>query len=303
MNMTSGILFGPAGVPHSSPSRSSEGGIIQVRRLGLGCMELEFVRRVGMGTKTAKAIFKRAQMEEVKLSVHAPYYINLNSKEPEKLKASKQRILQSAKIGALCGAESVVIHAAFYHDDTPELVYEKVKKAFKELINSLRKENIWICLRPETMGKPSQFGSLEEVIKLSKEVEGVMPCVDFAHLHARSKGKCNSYEEFSDILRLIRKELGESALEEMHIHLSGIEYGPKGELRHLNLAESDFNYIELLRALKDFGVEGCVICESPNLEEDALLLQEHYLALSNPISMHVKPWGSSSYGHSRSLPP
>jgi len=273
------LLFGPAGVPRSARRRSSEEGLRRVKELGLGCMELEFVRRVSMGEATAAQVRQVAQEEGIRLSVHAPYYINLNSRKTEKVQAARERILQAARIGALCGAESVVVHVAFYHDDPPEEVYARVKAHFEELAAQLRAEGHTIWLRPETMGKESQFGSLEEVLRLSSEVEGVMPCVDFAHLHARALGALNSYQEFAAVLRQIEAQLGRGALDDMLIHVSGIEHGPKGEKKHLNLAEADLRYRELLRALKDFDVKGCVICESPNLEEDALLLQERYRAL------------------------
>ncbi|MFQ6057499.1 MAG: TIM barrel protein [Anaerolineae bacterium] len=273
------LLFGPAGVPHSTRKRSSQEGIRRVKELGLGCMELEFVQRVSMGEATAAQVRQVAQEEGIRLTVHAPYYINLNSREPEKVQAGRERILQAARIGALCGAESVAIHVAFYHHDPPEEVYTRVKTHFEELVAQLRAQGntIWLC--PETMGKESQFGSLEEVLCLSREVEGVLPCVDFSHLHARTVGAANSYREFADILEQIEGQLGQAGLENMHIHVSGIAYGPKGEKKHLNLAEADFAYLDLLQALKDFDVRGFVICESPNLEEDALLLQEAYLAL------------------------
>ena len=105
-----------------------------------------------------------------------------------------------------------------------------------------------------------------------------MPAIDFAHWHARN-GRANSYAEFTAILARIKERLGDIALANMHIHLSGIAYGEKGERKHLNLKDSDLSYTELLQALKDFGVRGFLICESPNLEEDALLLQETYRRL------------------------
>ena len=132
-----------------------------------------------------------------------------------------------------------------------------------------------MCLRLEVTGKGTQFGTIEEVLSLSAELEGAAPCIDFAHWHART-GKFNSYPEFASILLQIRERLGSSALENMHIHVSGINYGKKGELNHLDLEESDFHYTELLTALKDYGVKGMVICESPNLERDAMLLQATY---------------------------
>ncbi len=268
------LLFGTAGVPLSTPKPpSSERGVRRIKELGLGCMELEFVQRVSMGEEAARAVRETAHSLGVVLSVHAPYYINLNSPDREKLEASKSRLLAAARVGWLCGARNVVFHPGFYHDESPREVMRKIRDQIREVREILDSEGIEVVLRPETTGKPSQFGSLEEVIALSQEIKGVAPCVDFAHLHARNGGKLNSYEEFASILRFIRDELGPEALTDMHIHVSGIEYSAKGEREHLNLPESDLRYEELLRALMDYGVKGLVICESPNLEEDALLLQ------------------------------
>ena len=104
------------------------------------------------------------------------------------------------------------------------------------------------------------------------------PCVDFAHWHART-GASNSYAEFVSMLETVEKRLGRPALDDMHIHVSGINYGAKGELNHLDMPDSDFNYREFLRALKDYKVKGLLICESPNLEGDAQLLQNTYHGL------------------------
>lgn len=274
-----GLLFGTGGVPHSTPKRSSLAGIKQIRKLGLDCMELAFVRRVAMGEKAASEVRRIAEEHEVRLSVHAPYYVNLNSPEANKVRASRQRILQAARVGWLCGAQSIVFHAAFYHDDSPAIVYQRVRGHLRELTEELQAEGNGAILRPETTGKASQFGALEELLMLSKEVEGIAPCVDFAHLHART-GDDNSYEEFAALLELIEGELGRAGLEDMHIHISGIDYGPGGERKHLNLADADLRYVELLQALRDFEVGGLVICESPSLEEDALLMQGIYRRLA-----------------------
>ncbi|MCX7919006.1 MAG: TIM barrel protein [bacterium] len=274
--MKSKLLFGPAGTPHSSKSTSSVDGVKRVAELGLGCMELEFVQGVRMSAETAKQVNAIMQETGIRLSVHAPYYINLTSKEIEKQQASIKRILDSARIGWLCGADSVVFHAAFYQDTDPKEVYQVVKSHLQNIVNILKKEHNQTWIRPETTGKGSQFGTVEEIIQLSLEVEQVLPCIDFSHLHARSNGKMNSYREFASVLELLDKKLGNKGLHHMHIHISGIEYGEKGEREHLNLKDSDFKYTELLKALRDFDVSGYVICESPNLEEDALLLQKTY---------------------------
>lgn len=272
------LLFGTGGIPRSTKGTSSILGIKRIRELGLDCMELEFVQGVRMSEKGAKNVLETAKKEEVTLSVHAPYYINLNSYEEEKLKASLERIYQAARIGSLCGAESIVLHAGFYQKSHKQDTYESISKALKELTGQLHDEGIPAVLRPETMGKRTQFGTLEEVLALSEEVEGVMPCLDFCHLHAR-EGKENSYSEFTEILSRVEESLGKEGLSNMHIHISGVEYGTNGEKKHLNLKESDFNYPELMIALKEFKVRGRVILESPVLEQDALMLREIYTEL------------------------
>jgi len=273
-----GLFFGTGGTPHSAKAKSTIAGIERIAELGLGCMEIEFVQGVKMGEASARLVAETATREGVRLSAHAPYFINFNAHEPEKIRASQDRLLQTARIASLCNAESVVFHAAFYLGDSPDKAYATVKKYLAETLNRLRRENNRVWIRPEIMGKPSGFGTLEEILDLCTELERVAPCLDFAHWHARTGG-LNSYQEFASILQQVKERLGKAALDNMHIHVSGIAYGKKGEIKHLNLKESDFQYTELLKALKDYDTKGLVICESPDLEEDALLLQETYNTL------------------------
>jgi deoxyribonuclease-4 len=239
-------------------------------------MEIEFVRGVRMGEDTAREIRALAEEHDISLTVHAPYYVNLNSAEPEKISASKERIIQAARAGSWAGAKSVTFHAAYYHADDPEVVFERVKVHMEDMLERLEGEAIDIRLSPETTGGPTQFGTLEELVRLGVDLPGVYPCVDFSHLFARSLGEFNTYEHFAGALELIRENLGDEALREQHIHLSGIEYGAKGEKRHLPFAETELKYEEVLKALVDYDVAGWLTCESPILEEDALLLQGLY---------------------------
>lgn len=272
------LRFGTAGAPHSTPRPSTLAGVARVAELGLGAMEVEFVWGARLPLGEASAIKQLASERDVALSAHAPYFINLNAHQSQTLARSRSQLLQAARLAFACGAESLVLHAAFYLGDEPAVVYQRVKAELSLLQTQLGDEGNSIRLRPELMGRPAQFGSLDELLALSQELEGVAPCLDFAHLHAR-EGRFNTYEEFAITLERLGTELGLEALQDLHLHVSGIKYGAKGELKHLPLEESDFHYEDLLRALRDFTASGVVICESPLLEADALLLQEAYRRL------------------------
>ena len=270
------LLFGTAGIPISAKGEGTVEGIKGVKNLGLAAMELEFVRSINITKQKAPEVKQAAQKNNIILTCHAPYFINLNSAENKKIKASIQRILNSARIADLCGAYSVCFHPGFYMKESKEKVFNNIKSNIKEIIKTLKTESNKIWLRPETTGKQSQFGDIYELVKISEEFEQVLPCVDFSHLHARSNGKLNSFNEFKEILELIEKKLGKEALNNMHIHVAGIAYGEKGERNHLNLKDSDFNYKGLLKALKEFKCKGILISESPNIERDALLMKNYF---------------------------
>ena len=268
------LRFGTAGIPNCTKGDTIQ-GIKDVPKLGLSSFELEFVRSINISEEKAPEVKKTAKENDVILTCHAPYFINLNSVDPKIFHASIGRIVNSAKILSLCGGYSVCFHAGFYQKQDPKKVYENIKKGFKKITQQVREfdKNIWI--RPEISGKIAQFGDLNELIKLSNDFDQVLPCIDFSHLMARSIGVNNTFEEFTSTLEQIEK-LGKDAIKNMHIHVSGIEYGDKGEKHHLILKESKFNYKDLMKALKEFKVKGVVTCESPNIEEDALLMKKYY---------------------------
>lgn len=143
----------------------------------------------------------------------------------------------------------------------------------------LIKKGLKVWIRPETTGKVTQWGDLDEIIALSKEFKQVLPCIDFSHLHARTGGGLNTYDDFCNILERIGTEIGQYALDNFHGHLAGIAYSDKGEKNHLELEKSDMNYKDLLKALKKFNVKGALVCESPNIEEDCKLIKDYYLSI------------------------
>lgn len=273
------LVFTTAGIPLETKPRKYPNAFEDIQKMGLGGMEVEFVRGVNMNPQTQSEVRELISENGLVLTAHGPYYINLNAAEQEKIDASITRVLDTARVAHNFGGYSITFHAAFYLKQDPELVYENVKKQFKIITDTLKKEEVDIWVRPETTGKGTQWGDLDEVIRISKEFDKVLPCVDFSHLHARSVGEFNTYDEFAMVFDRIGNEIGQYALDNFHAHLAGIEYGPKGEKRHLMLEESDMNYKDLLKAFKDFGVKGAVVCESPDMASDAMLLNEYYNSL------------------------
>jgi len=268
--------FGTVGTPRSAPKKpgGAVGAIMQIRELGLDAFEIGWVQSVRVKEETC-ALIKAAGVEhDVALSVHAPYYINLNATDEEWPK-SRKRLMDAAHYGNLAGATEIIIHPGTYFGNPPAEVLEIAIPRLQGCVDELRAADNPATLRPETMGKSAQLGTLEDALIMSKEIDGVEPCVDVSHLHARAgDGSQNSYEEWTVSLKAYKKALGARALKRMHIHLSGIEYGPKGERKHLMLAESDFDLDGLLRALVDMGCGGRIVCESPIMEDDALTIRK-----------------------------
>ncbi len=273
------LLFGTAGCPNSTAKKNNPiEGVKRIHELGLDCMQLEFAHGVRMKDEISSGLRKVSYELGIPLTSHGPYYINLNAREQDKIDSSVERIIQTAKISDLCGAESMTFHAAFYMKDSPFDVFDLVEKSMNVIEERLSRLDIEIELRPELTGKTSQFGSLEELITLTKNVSSCRPCMDFSHLFART-GKYNSEEEFSEVIDRLKEELEPDALRNMHIHISGISSTSKGDLKHMNLEQSKFNWRALLKVLKEKDCAGYVICNSPNLEVDAMMMKEYYSAI------------------------
>lgn len=273
------LNFLTAGMPIKTPEPKGYANAFAVlEEMQLDGIELEFVHGVRMGENSQETV-KNASKKFV-ITAHGPYYINLNSKEQEKIDASIVRIIDTALMADRVGAYSITYHAAFYMGNDKETVFERVKQQTQKIIEVVEKEDLKVWIRPETTGKSTQWGDLDEVIRLSKEFKQVLPCVDFSHLHARTGGGLNTYDDFCHMLDKIGNEIGQYALENFHGHLAGIAYSDKGEKNHLELEKSDMNYKDLLKALKKFGVKGALVCESPNIEDDCKLIKEYYWGIN-----------------------
>lgn len=268
--------FGTVGSPLSTPKKpgGAQGAVLRLAELGLDAFEIGWVQSVRVKEETCLAIRATAEEAGVAISVHAPYYINLNATQEEWPK-SRKRLMDAAHYGNLAGATDIIFHPGSYFGRPPAEVLEAVIPRLRDCVEELRAAGNPVTLRPETMGKSAALGTLQDTLVMASEVEGVLPCIDFSHLHARAgDGTMNSYAEWIGALKAYRRALGAAALKRLHCHLSGIEYGEKGERNHLMLADSDFDLKGLLRALAEMKCEGRIVCESPVMEEDAVRIRD-----------------------------
>ncbi len=274
--------FGTVGSPLSTPKKpgGSVGAVLRSAELGLDTLELGWVQSVRVSEETCASIRQTAIENALHISVHAPYFINLNADDEEWPK-SRKRLMDAAHFGNLAGATDIVFHPGSYFGLPPEQVLPRAVERLRGCAEELQQAGNPACLRPETMGKSAMLGSLEDTLTMAQAVPGVFPCMDFAHLHARpGDGSFNTLDEWLAVLERYGNSLGEEALYHLHVHLSGIEYGSKGEKNHLKLEEADLDLKALFRALHRFGCRGRILCESPVMEDDALKMQEIWQEVS-----------------------
>jgi deoxyribonuclease-4 len=280
--MTLSFKFGTVGSPSGTPKKpgGSVGAIEFSRSIGLDTLELGWVQSVRVTEATCALIKSAGEEHGVALSVHAPYFINLNANADEWPK-SRKRLMDAAHYGYLAGATDIIFHPGSYFLNDPLEVLKIAIPRLQGCVDELKKNGDNVTIRPETMGKSAMLGSFEDAVAMSKAMDMVLPCLDFAHLHARpGDGSMNTYDEWSRLLETYGRELGSQALKHLHIHLSGIEYGLKGEKKHLPLAEADLNMKALFKALNEFECGGRIMCESPIMEEDALNMKKAWIKAS-----------------------
>ncbi len=247
------VKFGPAGL---GSVKDAIKNLEEMHKLGITACEISFTYGPYIKEEECKKIKETAEKFNIQLSIHAQYWINLNSEEPKKIEMSKKRILACCKIGELLGVKYVVFHPGYYGKGSKEKAFENIKKNVLDILKEIEKNKWKIKIAVETMGKVNVFGSIEEIKKLVKET-GCEFCLDFAHLLARSNGKM-TYEEMV-------KEFKEFKI--WNCHFSGIVYGDKGEKHHKVTPKEELK--KLLKTLPK-NKEITIINESPEPLKDSV---------------------------------
>lgn len=289
-NRFSGIrpLFGPSG---HSESYAAEGLTSTadmpkwISARGLDIFEYSFGRGVRVSTATAAAIGEKCDEYGVEMSVHAPYFINFASPEPEKAQNSVNYILSSLKVLKAFGGERCVFHAGAQGQDSREAAFARTKDMFARTLELIAEEpdyaDLIVC--PETMGKQAQIGTVEEVVELCRLGENVYPCVDFGHINALYGGSLKSARDFEDIVKKLLDGLGEKKTKNMQVHFSKIQYGAKGEIRHLTFADDVYGpeFEPFAEIIVKYGLTPHILSESAGTQaEDSAAMRDIWLRAS-----------------------
>ena len=272
--MKADVRFGPAGLPIGYRGESNQ-VCTYIKEIGLSAYEFQATYGVRISKQSAMELKENANKNDTLISMHAPYYINLSSNKEDIIKRSKERLIQSARAAEWMGAYRIVFHPGFYTKYTPDEAMQRLNKALNDLTQQLKSLGMNdYTFAPETTGKKSQLGSLEEIIEICKTHDKFEPTVDFAHIHARAGGILKDKEDFGKIFTLLEDELD---INKLHCHYTHIEFTDKGERRHHILGEDYGPPLKpLLNEIVDRGWNITIICETPLRDEDARLMQHCY---------------------------
>ncbi|MBQ6819606.1 MAG: TIM barrel protein [Clostridia bacterium] len=275
--------FGPAGTGDSFKEQGYKTSLQvpgYLEKMGLNWFEYQCGRGVNIGEDKAVALGEKAKEHGIGVSLHAPYYISLASKEEEKRDNSVNYILQSARAVSAMGGNRIVVHpgglGGLARDDATALACVTLKKA-QDCLDANGLSHVHIC--PETMGKINQLGTLEEVLQMCGVDERFLPCIDFGHLNARTHGAVNSADAFTAILDEVESQLGHDRMKVFHSHFSKIEYTDGGEKRHLTFEDQVFgpDFSPLAELIAKKNLSPVFVCESAGSQaEDAAQMQAVY---------------------------
>ena len=281
------IKFGPAGNAQSFAEAGFKATVDAPRwlhEMGLNAYEYQCGRGVNIGEETARKIAAQAALHDIAMSLHAPYYINLSNRDEERVQKNIGYVLASCQAATWLGADRIVVHTGGVGKQSRTKAFENTKENVRDILNAVEQAGYTTTICLETMGKQSVIGSAEEIFELVALDDRLLPCIDFGHLNARTCGKCSTEEEFTQVLNLMENIIGTERARVFHSHFSHIEYGPKGEVRHLTFADKQYgpDFAPLAKLIAQRGWTPRFICESAGTQaEDAKQMMDMYLASQN----------------------
>jgi deoxyribonuclease-4 len=260
-----GIYIGTQGFPLTTRGKSISTSMYRLSELGLNALELDFVHGIYLDKEEISSLAYIARETGIRLSIHAPYYINLCSEDKGVLERSKRRILACARVADVIGADIIAVHTAFYGRYSKEQAYDMIRDNYQDIIDAMNSTGIDVTLGAETMARNTQFGTLDELLRLYKDLNGhVKPYIDFAHMFIRNNGKID-YGYILDTLTAC-------GIRHINSHFTGItKRGYRYVDKHAPIGIPPFEPLALDILRRNISIT--IICESPLLELDALRMR------------------------------
>jgi deoxyribonuclease-4 len=283
------IRFGPSGNSkrfYDEGHKSSSEAPKWLTEQGLDAYEYSVGRGIRIGYDAAALLGEKAKKYGIEMSIHAPYFINFCSFEPQKIQNSINYVLDSLEILRLFGGVRCVVHVGSVGKLSKELTRTDVLYHTKENLQRLLKEvysrgfgDMLLCL--ETMGQYSRVGDTEEICDFCSMDKIFLPCFDFGHINCLMQGALKKEEDFEKQIEISEKILGSEKTKNMHIHFSKIQFARQGEIKHLNFSDTEFgpDFLPLAKVLHKKNMTPTIICESAtDMADDAMEMKNLFLS-------------------------
>lgn len=275
--------FGVAGTPPAYKGKNIN--LFQwLTEQGLNAFEIQCVYGFKI-SPVMQEYYKAHNNQDIYLSIHAPYYINLGSLNEDVVSRSVNYMKDGIALAKSIGVNRIIFHPGGGHKNTEE-GREKAVSQLIEKINEFTHEVDMgeVRLYPEIGGKTANLGSIDEIIRICKECEFCYPCIDIAHLHAREFGSIKSKEILRSKLQQIKDAIPDK-FDYIHFHAYTINYNDKGEIKHLvhgenmpNGEEGLPNLTSFVELLKEFNLTPWVISEAhESQDKGAKFMHDKYL--------------------------
>ena len=285
------IKLGPAGVPLSCKGRTIVEGMDDIISLGLETMEVQTVRMV------APQHFEQywqagvlANKTDFEMNIHGPYYSELLGNRVERGR-SMTKIETTLQAARTINARHITLHAGHYGDMPPgSAANEQVANVFAGIVDRIHeiwhddedefpvfpwiKDGTPSKIGVETSGRQELWGSLEEVLEVVNHVEGTIPVLNIAHIHARGHGKMRTSEDYGELFDEVRETIG---TKEFYCHFSGVEHRSGNAMHYTQIKKSDLNFEPLAEFIVEDGgwLDITLISDSPLLEHDAMYMLQN----------------------------
>lgn len=250
------LRYGVAGI---KDPRDLNASIEHLVSHGFAQCEVQFVKEFTLKENEAKRFGEMARDNGISLSVHAPYFAQLTTKEPDRLKLHLGGLHHACKLASAMGATVVVCHPGSHHGRPPEELHEQVNANLADL--GPRVSDLGVKLGLETCGKRSQFGSLGDIALLVKEHPFTTVVIDYAHIHALSNGQLNTPEAMEALFGYITSQFSFEHFWPLHTHFSDNEFGPQGEIRHVPYGKGSLRISHVVQGAGKFDMALTIVSE------------------------------------------